>query len=121
MKTLLISLLFLISCETDNETISKHWSGYMTIGCKDIPIEFYLEQSCENLSGYFMSDLGSGVIELSESYIVSDQITLTVCDTAYRMNYKFSGVVLCGTIKGTYILAIDENIYTNNFEIVDSY
>jgi hypothetical protein len=67
-----------------------------------------------------MSGLGSGVIELSESYLLNDQITLNVCDTVFNMKYVFSGV-LCRSIKGTYILAIDENIYTNNFEIVDSY
>jgi len=88
----------------------------MTIGCKEIPIEFYIEQSCENLSGYFMSGLGSGVIELSESYLLNDQITLNVCDTVFNMKYVFSGV-LCRSIKGTYILSIGENIYTNSFEI----
>jgi hypothetical protein len=116
MKTLFITLLFLLSCETDNETISGNWSGTMIVGCEEIPIEFYLNQSGNNLSGYFMSGLGSRNIELSESYLVNNQITLNFCDTVFNMKYVFSGV-LCRSIKGTYILSIGENIYTNSFEI----
>ena len=118
MKTLLITLLFLLSCETDNETITGHWAGSMIIGLKEIPIEFYLDQSGNNLSGYFMSGLGSRNIELnSESNYLDQQINLIAIDTAYQMKYIFSGVVNCDKITGTYTMSVCENIYTNNFEI----
>jgi hypothetical protein len=106
-------LLALMACDNpDPPTINGHWCGTMHLGKRLIPIEFDMYQYGDNIGGYFLSGLGSGLIELTnDSRFISGRMVICADDPTFSMKYIFSGTFYGETVDGNFKLTIYKYTY----------
>jgi hypothetical protein len=114
MKTIaLLFLLALMGCDSEPTTIIMgYWGGTMYLCQRPYPIEFYICQADNEIGGYFVSPLGNGLIELSDSStIISNRMVIVANDTINARKYIFSGTMYEDKIYGEYKLVLYNETY----------
>ena len=108
MKYVFLFLFVLLACDhPETPTITGKWQGTMYLCKRPYNITFDLCQNGSEISGYFLSGCGSGLVEISDSSeIHGNRVTIVAVDSTYHSKYVFSGDLVEDCIKGKYTLIL---------------